>query len=430
MSKEGDIVEVIKSDNSKIKGILMHSHSKDSNVVKLSSGYNLAINKNKIKNITILKKLSKNKKEKIKIKHKKGLKTVAVLHTGGTIASEVDYETGAVTPRFSPEELIEMFPEIEEIINVKSRLIANISSEDMNFSHYNLLAKEIEKEVKEKVDGIIITHGTDTMHYTSAALSFILENLDIPVVLVGSQRSSDRGSTDAKINLISAARFIAETDFSEVTICMHENMEDKTCLIFPACKVRKMHTSRRDAFKTVNVKPWARVHYKDRVEILDSRFRKKENRKLKLNLFKENLKVGFLKAHPNMKADEIRMYSNFDGLVLEGYGMAGNLPINKTDKLTAENEMILNELKKLASKIPVLAVSQTIFGKINMNVYSTGRLMQEIGILGNLLDMTPETAFIKLAWLLSNHPTQVKELLSHNLRGELSIRLNETDFIE
>jgi len=154
MSKEGDIVEVIKSDNSKIKGILMHSHSKDSNVVKLSSGYNLAINKNKIKNITILKKLSKNKKEKIKIKHKKGLKTVAVLHTGGTIASEVDYETGAVTPRFSPEELIEMFPEIEEIINVKSRLIANISSEDMNFSHYNLLAKEIEKayDVEKKAN--------------------------------------------------------------------------------------------------------------------------------------------------------------------------------------------------------------------------------------------------------------------------------------
>lgn len=124
------------------------------------------------------------------------------------------------------------------------------------------------------------------------------------------------------------------------------------------------------------------------------------------------------------------MYNNFDGLILEGYGIAGNFPINKTDELTLENEKILNELKKLAKKIPIIATSQTIFGKINMNVYSTGRVMQEIGILGNLLDMTPETAFIKLAWLLSNHPTQIKELLSHNLRGELSLRLNDLDFIK
>lgn len=427
--KEGDSVEIIKSDE-KIRGILMPSKNKNSILIKLSSGYNLSIKKDKVEKINLIKKVSKQKKEKSKIKNKKDLKTITILHTGGTIASEVDYETGAVTPQFSPEEITSMFPELEKIVNVKSRLIFNMFTEDMNFSHYNILAKEIEKEIKQKTDGIIISHGTDLLHYTSAALAFILENLDIPIILVGAQRSSDRGSTDAKVNLVCAAKFIAKTDFSEVAICMHENMEDETCLILPACKSRKLHTSRRDAFKAINVKPWARVYFnEDKIDILDNRFRKKEGRKLKLNLFNEELRVGLLKAHPNMLAEEIKKYITFHGLVLEGYGLAGNFPINKTDKFTKENSKIYEELERLAKKIPVVISSQTIFGKINMNVYSTGRRLQEMGIIGNLSDMTPETAFIKLSWLLSNHPKQVKELFMRNLRGELSTRL-DTNFIE
>ncbi|HLC37456.1 MAG TPA: Glu-tRNA(Gln) amidotransferase subunit GatD [Candidatus Nanoarchaeia archaeon] len=428
-AKEGDFVEITKADGN-VDGILMPSHNKDIIVVKLPSGYNLAIKKSKVKQINLLRKNSKTEKRKKEIKHKKGLKTVTILHTGGTIAAEVDYETGAVTPQFSPEEITSMFPELENLVNVKSRLISNMFSEDMNFSHYNNIAQEIEKEVGGKVDGIIISHGTDTLHYTSAALAFILEDLDIPVILVGAQRSSDRASTDAKINLICAAKFIAKTDFSEVAICMHENMGDETCLILPACKTRKLHSSRRDAFKPINTKPWARVYFnEDKIDIIDNRFRKKENRKLKLNLFNEKLKIGLLKSHPNMIADEIKRYKGFNGLVLEGYGIAGNFPINETDKFTKENTKIYNELKKLANKIPVIASSQTIFGKINMNVYSTGRKLQEMGIIGGLSDMTAETAFIKLAWLLSNHPKQIKELFMHNLRGELSLRLSDTDFI-
>ncbi|QQG38949.1 MAG: Glu-tRNA(Gln) amidotransferase subunit GatD [Candidatus Woesearchaeota archaeon] len=427
--KIGDLVE-IETTKGTHKGALLPSHDKNTTVIKLSSGYNLGIENKNIKSTKLLEQKKEIKQKEVKITHKKDLKTVAILHTGGTLASEVDYKTGAVTPRFSPNEIIKMFPEIENIVNVKSKFVSNIWSEDMNFKHYNLLAKEIEKEAKAGVDGIIISHGTDTLHYTSAALAFILENLNIPVILVGAQRSSDRGSTDAAMNLICAAKFIAQTEFSEVAICMHENMKDETCLILHACKSRKMHSSRRDAFKSINRKPWARVYFKEnKIDVLDNSFRKRESRKLKLDLFKENLKIGFLKAHPNMTAEEIKIYSKFNGLVLEGYGLAGNFPINKTDKLTAENEKILKELTSLAKKIPVVATTQTIFGRINMNVYSTGRKMQQAGILGNLLDMHPETAFIKLAWLLSNHPKQVKELLNHNLRGEITERLG-TEFIE
>src|SRR5690606_34564993 len=132
----------------------------------------------------------------------------------------------------------------------------------------NTIASEIAKEAKRGVKGIIVTHGTDLMHSSSAGLSFILENIDIPVILVGAQRSSDRASSDARQNLLAAANFIINTDFSGVAVCMHENMSDDDCLILPATKMRKMHTSRRDAFRPINAKPIARVKTDGSVHVI------------------------------------------------------------------------------------------------------------------------------------------------------------------
>ncbi|MEK6936878.1 MAG: Glu-tRNA(Gln) amidotransferase subunit GatD [Nanoarchaeota archaeon] len=422
----GDKVKVFTSSE-EFEGIFIPSPT-DSFVIKLKSGYNMGIDKNKIKKIEILQKAKTTEIKHPKISNNKDLKTISILHTGGTIAALVDYETGGVIARFSPEEIIAMFPELKKIANIKSRLISNMWSEDMNFNHYNIIAKEIEKEIKEGVDGIIITHGTDTLGFTAAALTFVLENLPIPVLLVGSQRSSDRGGADAKLNLLSAAHFIAKTDFKDVAICMHESMNDDSCLIMPSLKTRKLHSSSRNAFKVVSDTAIARVE-NGNITFL-KHHPKKEEKKLSLKLFNPKLKVGILKSHPNMLAKEITNYSNFDGLILEGYGLAGNFPINKIDKFTSENEKIHNELKKLAKKIPLVATSQTIYGRVNMNVYSTGRLLQEAGILGHNLDMLTETAFIKLAWLLSNYPkNKVKELFHENLRGEISKR-TEPDFSE
>ena len=421
----GDKVKVF-TDKEELEGIFIPSPT-DSFVIKLKSGYNIGIDKKRIKKIEILQKSKTSEIKHPKIPHNKDLKTITILHTGGTLASQVSYETGGVIARFTPEEILAMFPELQKIANIKSRLISNMWSEDMNFNHYNLIAKEIEKEMKEGVDGIIITHGTDTLGFTAAALTFILENLPLPVILVGSQRSSDRGSTDAKLNLLSAAHFIAKTDFKDVAICMHESMNDDSCLIMPSLKTRKMHSSARNAFKIINDSAIARVGSEGNITFL-KQHPKKEEKKLSLKLFDPKLNIGILKAHPNMSSKEISNYSNFDGLILEGFGLAGNFPINKIDKFTAENEKIHNEIKNLAKKLPLVATSQTISGRINMNVYSTGRLLQEAGILGHNLDMITETAFIKLSWLLSNYPkNKIKELFNENLRGEISKR-TEPDF--
>lgn len=425
MAKQGDRVKVVTRDDA-FEGILMPEEP-EFVVLKLDSGYNIGIDKKRVREIQTISAHKPKKPELPKEKPRKGLPAIAVLHTGGTIASKVDYETGGVIARFTPEELLQQFPELKNIANITSRLVSNMFSEDMRFAHYNILAREIEKEIKNGADGIIVTHGTDTLHYTAAALSFALQDLPVPVILVGAQRSSDRGSSDAALNLVSAAFFItASKDFAEVAICMHEDKNDEWCVILPGTKSRKMHSSARNAFTAVNVTPWARVNVRQKkTDLLRTGYNKRSKKIVKARGFKENVKIGLLKTHTNMYASEFAAYQGFDGLVIEGFGIGGHVPVNEIDAVTKEHAKIASAIRKLVdSGTIVAAASQTIFGGINMNVYSTGRKMQELGILGNYADMTPETAFIKLAWLLSNYSKkEVAELYGKNLVGEISARL-------
>ena len=418
----GDKV-IITTKDKKLEGVMMPSNKKDSIVVKLDSGYNIGILKKKVKSLKVLKKFKEKKVKLESTKLIKNKKKVCILHTGGTIASKVDYETGGVVAKFKPEEILSMFPELRKLANVDSKLVRNMVSEDMRFEHYNLLAKAVEKEIKKGVDGIIITHGTDTLHYSSAALSFVLENLNVPVILVGAQRSSDRGSSDAAMNLICAVEFIVNSKYSGVGICMHKNVDDDICWILPGLKSRKLHSSRRDAFKPVNAKAIAEIDYKTRkVKMLEKE--KVENKeKLKLKLFK-NVKVGIVKAYPNMFADQLKVFEKYNGLVLIGTGL-GHMPLTEIDEFTKENKKIFDQIKKLAGKMPVVMSPQTIFGRIDMNVYSPGRTLLDIGVIGNLSDMTPETSYIKLAWLISNYPKKIKEMFMENLRGEFNERIGE-----
>lgn len=419
MASLGDLVEVLTLRET-ISGVLIPSKNDDKIVLKLQSGYNISISKKDIKEINMLesKKEAKEIKKELKIDPK--LKTVYILHTGGTIASRVDYTTGAVSARFSPSDLLEIVPELSGVVNIKSKLVSNMFSEDINFSHYNLLAREIDK-IKEECDGVIITHGTDTITYTSCALAFALEGLSIPIILVGSQRSSDRPSSDAFLNLYLACRFIADSDFFGVGVCMHENLNDENCLIYNPCKTKKLHSSRRDAFRSINSKPIARVSHKG-VEFISRPHNKKGE--LTLRLFDEKLKIGLLFSHPNMISQEVKNYSSFDGLVLVGSGI-GHFPINKIDEDTSENEQIYNEIRKLAKKIPVVMTTQTVYGRVNLNVYSTGRKLLEAGVLGDQLDILYESALIKIAWLLSNHKDKVKEMYIKDFHGEISQRSEE-----
>ena len=421
MPDSGDRVRVQTKEDT-FEGMLM-PQEKDVVVLKLDTGYNMGIAKENIKSIGVIKKYKPKEAEVPKVAQDAQKPKIVILHTGGTIASKVDYETGGVIARFSPEELLSMVPELKNIANIQSRFISNMWSEDMRFAHYNILARECEKEINKGAQGIIITHGTDTLHYSAAALAFALGELPVPVVLVGAQRSSDRGSSDAAMNVICAASFITKTDFAEVAVCMHESTEDEWCLVLPATKCRKMHSSRRDAFAAINTLPWARVNYREQsVHWLNTGYRKRMPKKVSVRLFKEDLKVAVLKTHTNMYAEQFLHYKGWDGLVIEGFGIAGNVPINTIDKPTEEHKKIADAIKKLTSSGTVIAAAtQTIAGRINMNVYSTGRYMQDLGMMGNHADMTAETAFVKLAWLLSNYARKdVKELYEKNLVGEIT----------
>jgi glutamyl-tRNA(Gln) amidotransferase subunit D len=424
--KEGEYV-IIKTKEGEKQGLIVPSVDLSLVTLKLDSGYNILINKKDIISSKIINQSEKKKEAKIEIKNRPDLKNITILHTGGTIASRVDYKIGGVSTSFTPENIISMFPELKDIANIKTRLIRNMWSQDMRFSHYNLIAKEIEKEIKNNIDGIIISQGTDTIHYTSAALSFILENLPVPVLIVGAQRSSDRGSSDAYLNLINAVYFISNTNFAEVGICMHESADDENCLILPGTKSRKMHTSRRDAFKPINTTAIANVNYKiGKIEYITKNYNKISQTKLKLKLIKENIKVAIIKQHVNMYAEQFKAYENYDGLVIEATGL-GCLPISETDDLTKESGKIFKVLKDMIKRgIIIVESPQTIFGRINLNVYEDQRNAQEVGILGHLNDMTTETTFIKLAWLLSNYKKEeVKNLIMKDLRKELS---NRTEF--
>ncbi len=420
--KAGDLV-VIETADELIEGVLMPQEDDSSVIVKLKSGYNMGIARDRIKQIKLKEAFAPPPREPEAKMHLRDLPTVSILHTGGTIASKVDYRTGGVVARFSPEEILRLFPKLRDIANIRSRLIANMFSEDMRFAHYKLLLDAIEEEIAAGVDGIIITHGTDTMHYTSAALAFALENCPVPVLLVGSQRSSDRGSSDAAMNLLCAATFATRTDYHGVAICMHEGMDDDACVILPPCKTRKLHTSRRDAFRPVNDVPIARVRWSDAedggIEYLKEEYQKKPAGKLVMrSRFTE--KVGLIKCHPNMFPEQFSFFKGYKGLVIEGTGL-GQAPVGSPNDLVKLHQEIFGAITEIIeSGCVVVMTSQCIFGGVQMHVYSDAIDLAKAGVVPGA-DMLAEVAFIKLAWALGNFkPDEAKQILRANLRGEIN----------
>ncbi len=423
----GDVIKVVLLDED-LEGVIIERPdylTKNFLILKLRKGYNIGISPENIREIKLLKKYKKKDKKEKKVSFSKDKPVITILHTGGTIASRVDYRTGGVVSRFTPRDMLEMFPKLKDYANIRSVFMHNMFSEDMRFSHYEKMSEYIVEEINDGVDGIIITHGTDTMGYTSAALSFIFDNLPIPIILVGAQRSSDRGSSDAEPNLICAANFIANSEFTGVGVCMHEGISDDNCLIHKGVKVRKMHSSRRDAFKTVNDSPTACInYYNNSIEFLSENYKRKDDvsSELVVNPDMED-KVGILRVHTNMFPEQVSFFrkNNYKGLVIEGTGL-GHLPINNVDELTKIHKEILNELKKLIdSGCVVVMTTQAINGRVNMNVYSTGRFLKQIGVIP-ARDMLTETAFIKLAWLLKNVPDKAEKLMVKDLRGEITER--------
>lgn len=395
--------------------------------VKLRNGYNVGLKKSSVLKEEMLGELPEHKASTQPVLQPSDKPLISIIHLGGTIASKVDYSSGAVTAHFKPEELLQLFPELEAEARIESRLIGNMMSGAMQPGHYNAIAEAVAEELEKKPKGIIISHGTDTIVYTAAALSFILENIPVPVVLVGSQRSSDRGSSDAAVNLISAAHFIVNTHWRGVGICMHKTSNDDTCWILPGTNAAKMHTSRRDAFRPVNSRQVADVNVKERV-ITYFRDESYSTGEFKLRLIDPEVRIGVVKMHPGLRHTELAHYESYDGLVLEGTGM-GHAPVIHYDEHTRENAAIYETIQSLAKKMPLVMVSQCPYGRVNMQVYNYGRLLVEAGVLGHENDMTAECAYMKLLWLLSNEREQARELVGKSLRGEISTRTEPDTFL-
>jgi glutamyl-tRNA(Gln) amidotransferase subunit D len=393
----------------------------DTLILKDESGYNIGVEP---ENINLVEKQDSGDDRGEEVEHSDEKPDVMVLHTGGTIASRVSYEKGGVEPAFDPEDLVEMYPELAEEVNIHSEVIAQMLSEDMEPEHWVKIAEKIE-EVKDEYDGIIVGHGTDTMSYTGAALSLMLQNIDTGVMLVGSQRSSDRPSSDAAMNMYCASKFLTETDFKGIGICMHETTNDTRCNILPPKKVRKMHTSRRDAFDVINAEPLGHVNY-ETGKIMENFGSSSGEFEKKTELDRN---VGWLRIRPGMEPQELEFVKNqdYNGVIVEGTGL-GHMPVNAFDENTQHHEEILEELDKIAEDAVVVMASQCLNGRVDMDVYSAGLKIQEAGVIG-AEDMHPELAYVKLMWSLGQADDlgEAQELFLENQNGEHRERSNYRD---
>jgi glutamyl-tRNA(Gln) amidotransferase subunit D len=383
-------------------------------IIKLDNGYNVGIRVDNIKELHRLAKGAKVKPElpSVDIKMKKGLPQVTIISTGGTIASRVDYRTGAVNPALNAEDLYSVVPELGQIANVKADVLYSLFSENILPHHWTEIASRIAKHFEE-ASGIVIAHGTDTMGYTAAALSFALQNLPHPVVLTGSQRSSDRPSSDAAQNLTASIVAAAHGPFAEVVLVMHQNPDDVISSIHRGTKVRKCHTSRRDAFLSINTDLLGEIQNSDIRMLADPTTYLPRDPNRQLNIQPNfDPKVALVKTTPGMTPDLINTLidHSYHGIVIEGTGL-GHTP----EALFAA----INRARE--EEIPVAMTSQCIWGRVNMRVYRTGVQLIQSGVIP-LEDMLPETAFVKLMWVLAQTRDldDVKAQMLQNVAGEIT----------
>lgn len=415
--ENGDQIKV-DAEGGEFSGLLMPTQENEKSetlLIKLNSGYNISLEPNSVELIS--------KGEKRKTREEKGEKSkpgdIVILGCGGTIASKIEYKTGAVYPSISPKELKMAFPELEKY-QVHSKSVFSLFSEDFNSEHWKIIAKEIESEIKNGSNGIVIMHGTDSMTYTSSAVSYMLQNLPVPVIFVGSQRSSDRPSSENEMNLTNAV-FSATKNFGEVGVCMHATTNDNYCHIHRGTRVRKMHTSKREAFKSINEMPMFKTDYlkNEFVQINPKVKPRSEIKEFKV-VGDFNPNVAMLYAHPNLSPKLLSKMTDYDGIVIVGMGL-GHVSTNPFNDPKVQG--LATEIKELIqSGVSVVMSPQAVYGRICMRVYTTGRMLIDEGVIGDGADWTPEAAYTKLCWVLSQtkEPKKVEKMMMENIAGEIS----------
>ncbi len=417
-----DEIEVTK-DSSSLKGVILpRNELANPNFIslKLSTGYNIGFS---IEETLATKKISHVRGEyripRISIDLKPNLPFIPILGCGGTIASRLDYQTGGTIPALTPDELFSSFPEIAELARIETHLLFDIFSENIDFEHYVTILTKIETIINEQEpDGIVLTHGTDTMAFTAAALSFAITNPPLPIVITGSQRSSDRPSSDSFFNLYNSVLYASSSQAkNRIVVIMHGESSETSCVIHKGTRVRKMHSSRRDTFRTIGEKPLGRIiggkiFYTDDEENFPKKLEEKKKRFTVSKKFDK--RVGLIYHYPGIQPGVIEHYVNtgYKGIVLAGTGL-GHVSSNLIPIIeeAVDRGMI------------IIMTTQCLHGFTGMMVYENGRQLQRVGIIP-VSNILPETAYIKLAYLLGNYQKseEIKELMKQNLKGEIISR--------
>ncbi|MFC7226692.1 Glu-tRNA(Gln) amidotransferase subunit GatD [Salinirubellus salinus] len=408
----GDRVRVERSGTT-YEGVLLPSTTADHLVVKLDGGYNVGVDRADA-DVEILEsgvrdvERAQNVGGTSEVAFDDDLPTVSLISTGGTIASTVDYRTGAVTAQFDAEDVLRAVPDLAGRANYRGRVVANILSENMDPDIWTDLAEAVREEIEAGADGVVVMHGTDTMQYTASALSFMLET-PVPIVFTGSQRSADRPSSDNVMNAVCAVE-AAKADAAEVMVCMHASESDDACALHRGTRVRKNHTSRRDAFETVGAKPLGEVDY----ETGEVTFRREytERGAVELEVAPDlEREVELLKFVPGMDPAVLDVYEGKAGLVVEGTGL-GHVHTDLVERL---GEMV-------EDGTTVVMTSQCLEGRVCDRVYDTGRDLLDAGVVEGE-DTLPETMVVKLMWTLANvDDAAVRETVRTSLAGEIQDR--------
>jgi len=412
----GDEVIVI-TRRGEYRGTLMMRYElggQDRIVLKLSNGYNIGV---KVWDDSRIVRVSRSTPPSFKASHHisqaSDLPKVAIISTGGTIASRVDYRTGGVRPALSASDLLTVVPELSEIAQISAEVLMSIYSENMTAKHWSMIAEKVDETIRKGVDGVVVAHGTDTMGYTAAALSFALQKPPVPVVLVGSQRSSDRPSSDAALNLVAAVDIAARSPVAEVGVCMHYSHSDDVIAFHRGTRVVKLHTSSRNAFRSVNAQPLALWVGSD-LKILAENYNGRNSGGYRFSPSFDDRAV-LIKYHPSLRPavlEILRERLGLRGFILEGTGL-GHVSSAYIDVLKSLRE----------SGIFVGMTSQCRNGRVNMLVYDNGRDLMKAGVVP-LDDMISETALVKLMWLLARlgedaDPEEVAKHMLTNYVGEI-----------
>ncbi|MBI5036112.1 Glu-tRNA(Gln) amidotransferase subunit GatD [Candidatus Micrarchaeota archaeon] len=397
--------------------------SHDCIILKLDSGYNVGLSCAKAK----LKKLEGSaalEQFASWVPHLAVNKKISLVATGGTISTRVDYKTGGVYMLLEPEQILAKVPELANVASISSiKSPFRKASEDMGFQDWQVLAKEVAKELNGDAEGVIVTHGTDTLHYTSAALSFMLKGLNKPVAVVGAQRSPDRGSFDGAQNLLCAAHYCL-SDAAEVATVMHGTSNDDYCLANIGTKVRKMHTSIRDAFRPVNCQSLARIWPDGKKEFLWKDYNKRSDGKVVADV-KFEQKTALVKPYPGASPEIIDFYvdKKYRGLIIEGTGL-GHVPT------CSEVSWIPSIARAIEKGVSVAVAPQCLYGKVHPHVYANLRALSSLGAI-YCGDMLPETAYVKLGWALghTNKPEKIRQMMLKNYAHEFNNRIQQEDFL-